>query len=370
MIATTACVCTIEHYIPNTANRRGIKARDMSEYRIIIAGQLEFGSERVFNQVVEQYTHRMENYYKNDILLKPEGFFKEEDLTLDVPRTVVVGSERHWLNTLNLLERVVSFSMAGSLNLWRLSAGTILDHHILEPNSDRTTVQLFNKGRRLINQEDKEQEALSMMTKVVGRFARHAQAYERRGYVNLRLGNTEDAIYDYNKSLKINPSMPEGHYGRGLAYARQSDWEKAAADFDAVTKNSIPHQAIYWMAQVALGDAYLELGRPADALRVFNMFSKRKQRIASLDRYDRRVNFTFGKLLAMGDRHGDAINAFQQALESAPDAKAPQEAKIRYQLGLSLQAGGQINEAFTQLTIAAKDIPAAQEALEAARVSA
>ena len=37
----------------------------MSEYRIIIAGQLEFGSERVFKQVVEQYTHRMENYYKN-----------------------------------------------------------------------------------------------------------------------------------------------------------------------------------------------------------------------------------------------------------------------------------------------------------------
>ncbi|MFT6485818.1 MAG: hypothetical protein ACJAWN_002549, partial [Neolewinella sp.] len=27
----------------------------MAEYRIIIAGQLEFGTERVFNQVLEQY---------------------------------------------------------------------------------------------------------------------------------------------------------------------------------------------------------------------------------------------------------------------------------------------------------------------------
>ncbi|MEO0731213.1 MAG: tetratricopeptide repeat protein [Bacteroidota bacterium] len=342
----------------------------MSEYRIIIAGQLEFGSERVFNQVVEQYVHRMENYYKNDILLKPEGFFKEEDLTLDVPRTVVTGSERHWLNTLNLLERVVSFSMAGSLNLWRLDAGTILDHHVLEPNSDRTTVQLFNKGRRLVSQEDKEQEALKMMTRVVDRFARHAQAYERRGFINLRLGNVKDALYDYDKSLKINPSMPESHYGRGLAYAGQENWEKAAMDFEAVTKNSIPHQAIYWMAQVALGDAYLKLSRPVDALRIFNMFSKRKQRIASLDRYDRRVNYTYGKLLAKTSRHNDAIGAFERALESTPDHKAPAENEIRYQLGLSLQAAGKIDRAVTELTQAAADIPAAQEALDAARVGA
>jgi len=350
--------------------QEGIKKRVMSEYRIIIAGQLEFGSERVFNQVVEQYTHRMENYYKNDILLKPEAFFKEEDLTLDVPRTVVVGSERHWLNTLNLLERVVSFSMAGSLNLWRLSAGNIMDHHVLEPNSDRTTVQLFNKGRQLVSQEDKEQEALNMMTKVVGRFARHAQAYERRGYVNLRLGNEDDAIYDYDKSLKINPSMPESHYGRGLAHARRKDWEKAAFDFDAVTKNSIPHQAIYWMAQVALGDAYIKLGRPADALRLFNMFTKRKQRIASLDRYDRRINHSYGQLLAASGRYADAINSYERALTSAPDVKAPKEAEIQHQLGLSLLAFGKIDKAVEQLSLAAKEIPAAQEALDAARVSA
>jgi Tfp pilus assembly protein PilF len=342
----------------------------MSEYRIIIAGQLEFGSERVFNQVLEQYNHRMEHYYKNDILLKPEGFFKEEELTLDVPRTVVIGSERHWLNTLNLLERVVSFSMAGSLNLWRLSAGNIMDHHVLEPHSDRTTVQLFNRGRQLVSQEDKEQEALDMMTKVVGRFARHAQAYERRGFVNLRLNNLEDAIYDYDKSLKINPSMPESHYGRGIAYLRKNEWEKAAFDFDAVTKNSIPHQAIYWMAQVALGDSYLKLGRPADALRVFNMFSKRKQRIASLDRYDRRVNNTFGKLLVKAGRFYDATIAFDKALDSAEDVKAPSEAQVRYELGLAYQGGGSIDKAIAQFKLAAKEVPEAAEALKTAQVSA
>lgn len=341
----------------------------MSEFRIIIAGQLEFGSKRVFDQVVEQYLHRMENYYKNDILVKAEDIFKEEEMILDIPRTVVVGTERHWLNTLNLLERVVSFSMAGSLNLWRLSAGTIMNHHVLEPKSERTTVQLFNKGRELVNQDKKEDEALAMMTKVVGRFARHAQAYERRGFVNYRLGNDKDALYDYNKSLNINPSMPESHYGRGLVFARSGNWEEAAADFEAVTKNSIPHQAIYWMAQVALGDSYLKLNQPADALRVYNMFTKRKQRIASLDRYNRRVNNTFGKLMTQSGRFNDAFTAFEQALESEADAKAPSESDIRYNYGVALQAAGKTDQAIKQFK-QAKDHPEAAKALEAASVGA
>ncbi|WP_420458388.1 tetratricopeptide repeat protein [Neolewinella sp.] len=301
----------------------------MSEYKVIIAGQLEFGSRRAFSQVMEQYAHRMENYYKNDILLKPETIFKEEELTLDVPRTVLPSTERLWLNTLNLLERVVTFSIAGSLNLWRLDAGVMIDHHQLEPKSDRTTVQLFNHGRELVDQRDNEQEALKLMTKVVSRFERHAQAYERRGFINYRLGNDKDAHYDYSKSISINPLMPESYYGRGLVNLRLNDVPAAAADFEAVTKNSIPHQSIYWMAQVALGDAYLQLGQPTDAMRAYGMFTKRKQRIASLDRYDRRVAFQLGELYLQAGRKTDAIIALERALASPPDHKAPEETTIR-----------------------------------------
>ena len=304
----------------------------MSEYKVIIAGQLEFGSERAYNQVKEQYAHRMENYYKNDILLKPETVFKEEEMTLDVPRTVMPSTERLWLNTLNLLERVVTFSIAGSLNLWRLDAGVMIDHYKLEPKSDRTTVQMFNRGRELVDQQDHEEEALKMMTKVVTRFERHAQAYERRGFVNYRLGNDKDAHYDYTKSITINPLMPESYYGRGLVNVRQGNVEDAAADFEAVTKNSIPHQAIYWMAQVALGDAYLDTGRPDEAMRIFSMFMKRKQRIASLERYDRRVAYQLGRLYEKAGRHTDAARAYEAALESSADHKAPSEEKIRESL--------------------------------------
>ena len=338
----------------------------MSEYKIIIAGQLQFQSQRVYDQVVEQYVHRMENYYKNDILLKAENIFSEDGLYLEIPRTVLTGSERHWLNTHNLLERVVTFSMAGSINMWRLDVGRVIDHIVLEPKSDRTTVQLFNRGRELVNQQDSEQEALRMMTRVVDRFGRHAQAYERRGFINLGLGNLDDALYDYDKSLKINPGLPEAHYGRGLAYIRRKEYERAAGDFEAVTRNSIPHQAIYWMAQVALGDALRHLSRPADALRAYNMFVKRKQRIASLERYDRRIGFQLGKLLAQVGRFNDAAGAFEHALRSQPDPKAPDEGLIRAYYAKVLRELGRLQDAEQQEQAAGPDNTIPEGALSAA----
>ncbi|NJC27332.1 tetratricopeptide repeat protein [Neolewinella antarctica] len=342
----------------------------MSEYKIIIAGQLEFGNQRVYTQVYEQYLHRMEHYYKDDILLKPEGYFKEEELSLVVPRTVLTGSERHWMNTLNLLQRVVDFSIAGSLNLWRLDAGKMIDHHLLEPKSERTTVQIFNKGRELIEQSDQESKASELMTKVVKRFARHSQAYERRGFINLKLGNIDDALYDYNKSLSINPAMPEAHYGRGIIYSRRESWEEAATDYEAVTKNTIPYQPLYWMAQVALGDAYLELGRPNDALRVYNMFFKRKQRLSTLDRYTRRVNFEYAKLLANAKRFDEAYGGFKQALEAQEDPKAPTTEEIHFHYGKALEEGGKKTEAAKQFKLAGKDFPQAVETTKALELSA
>ena len=349
----------------------GIEAlRGMSEYKIIIAGQLEFGNQKVFQQVYDQYVHRMENYYKDDILIKPDKFFNEEQLSLVIPRTVLVSSERHWLNTVNLLKRVVDFSIAGSLNMWRLSAGKIIDHHLLEPKAERTTVQIFNKGRELIGQEDQEAKAKAMMDKVVKRFDRHAQAYERRGFINLSLKNLDDALYDYNKSLKINPTMPEAYYGRGIVHSRREDWEAAAQDFEAVTKNSIPYQAIYWRAQVALGDAFLRLSRPTEALRVFNMFYKRKQKIASLEQYDRRVNFEFAKLLAAADRHREAYGAFDSAIAATDDTNAPDVKEIHYAYGQTLEQGGKEKEAAEQFELAGPDFPPAVKTPEPVLVDA
>ncbi|MEM9836461.1 MAG: hypothetical protein AAF828_08160 [Bacteroidota bacterium] len=274
--------------------------------RIIIAGQLEFGSDRVYEQVVKQYIHRMENYYKNDILLKSEDIFREEDRTMDVPRKVVEGTDRQWLNTLNLLERVATFSIAGDLNLWRLQNGKLIEHHTLEPRGDRTTTQLYIRGRELLDQKDNVEAAKEALTKAINNFDRHSIAYERRGFTNYLLANYQDALYDYNKSIDISPSRPEPYYGRGVLHlAKLNDPTSAAEDFDKVTRFAIPHQEVYWLARAQRGDALVQLARHKEAQREYGFFLRRKQDLAKLRRLDRRIAFDMAQsLIASGDRKG------------------------------------------------------------------
>ncbi|PHI18491.1 hypothetical protein CEQ90_17580 [Lewinellaceae bacterium SD302] len=309
--------------------------------RIIIAGQLEFGSDRVYEQVVQQYMHRMEHYYKNDILLKAEDIFREEDRTLDVPRKVVPATDRQWLNTLNLLTRVSTFSIAGDLNLWRLQGGQMKEHHVLEPRGDRTTTQLYLKGRELLDQEEKFSEARDALTKAIESFERHSIAYERRGYTNYQLQNYKDALYDYEKSIKISPSRPAPHYGRGLVNLLHVDrTEVAVEDFEKVTKLAIPHQDIYWLARAMRGDALMKLDRQEEAFKEYRFFLGRKQDLVKLRKLDRRVASTLAIGLAENGKCNDAITYFEKSLEAQEDHKAAPEGEIRFRFAKCLREIG------------------------------
>ncbi len=292
--------------------------------RVIIAGQLEFGSDRVYRQTVEQYNHRMENFYKNVILLKGEEIFDEESRSIDIARKVVEATDREWLNTLNLLERIATFGIAGNLNLWRLQDGQLLEHHVLEPRSDRTTTQLFQEGRDLMDHEDKLNEAKEALSKAIENYDRHSLAYERRGFTNYQLANYQDALYDYTKSINISPSRPEPYYGRGVLYYKKlNDLPAAAADFETVTKLAIPYQSIYWLARALRGDVLLQLGQIGEAQREYKLFSGRKQdTIESLKRLDRRVAIALAQTLIHEGKRKEAKPFLEKALQSAADPKA------------------------------------------------
>lgn len=309
--------------------------------RIIIAGQLEFGSDRIYDQVVQQYIHRMENYYKNDILLKAEDIFREEDRTMDIPRKVVPATDRQWLNTLNLLKRMSTFSIAGDLNLWRLQGSKMVEHHLLEPRGDRTTTQLYIKGRELLDKEEDLAEAKEALTKAIENFDRHSIAYERRGFTNYRLNNFSDALYDYNKSIKISPSRPAPFYGRGIILLLHQDQaEEAAADFEQVTRLAIPHQDIYWLARAMRGDALLKLGRTEEARKEYRFFLNRKQDLDKLRRLDRRIAFTLATLLAKQENCKEALPYFERSLAAEEDKKANPEGEIRYEFAKCLRTLG------------------------------
>ena len=49
-----------------------------SSLKLIFKGRLEFGNQRTFDKVLQHWENRVEAYFKNDILFKPEQVFDPE----------------------------------------------------------------------------------------------------------------------------------------------------------------------------------------------------------------------------------------------------------------------------------------------------
>lgn len=247
----------------------------MSNYRIILAGQLIFNNQRSFEMALAQYNQRVEIHFKYDVFLRSENIFDAEQNCLNITRHVEPEiSDRTWRNTVSALETVCEYAIAGSLSAWKLENGKIIEFREIEPNGDKSAIQSFLLGRKLVGKgEDKAaKEALDM---AIQKCERHAKAYERRGYVNFRLRNFKDALYDFNKSIIINPHGEEALFGRAFVHIMSKDYVSAIIDFDTTLKNSIPHQPIFWKAKRIKGECHLILGEYKIAILELVPISKR-----------------------------------------------------------------------------------------------
>ena len=288
----------------------------------IFVGHLEFGNERSFTKVLEMYNHRVENYYRNKIVLKAEDIFQPEDFSLDVPRVVMPVSTKYWKNTVNLLEYVAEYAMAGDFKAWLLKDGKSLDERLIEPTGDKAAVQAYLKGRELVDEEGRESDALKALNKAIQKFERHAQAYERRGYHNFKAGNYEDALYDFSKSIKIHAKNPKPYLGRAYVHMRNEDWAAAAADLDAVTKNSIAHEEIFWQGRRLKADMYLKTKDYPRAQFELEQFTKRIPRFTEAhSSYAHRADAwgKLGQVYEAIDEPKKAVAAYNAALEIEPE---------------------------------------------------
>mgnify|MGYP000468770298 CR=1 FL=1 len=126
--------------------------------KIIFKGCLEFGNEKSYQKVFKMYERRIENYYKNDVLFTEEELFDEENTCVNLPRVVLHSSMKKWKGTVNLLEYLAQFAVAGQMSGWLINSGKILEHTIIEPHSDKMAVKAFRKGRQLVQEEGKEKD--------------------------------------------------------------------------------------------------------------------------------------------------------------------------------------------------------------------
>ncbi len=297
----------------------------MSTYKTIFSGRLEFGSSRSFEQVLKMYHHRNENYYRNDILLNEEEVFEETTHALDVPRFISPeSSEKSWKNTINLLKYINEFAIAGNLRAWIISEGKLVEQFLIEPDSDKIAVQAYLKGRELVKCEGMEGEAKKALTKAIEKFERHALAYERRGYVNFMLKNYDDAIYDFSKSIDINPNNSEPYLGRAKIQIIKGDLKAAISDLDMTIKKSIPHQSIYWDARRLKGELHLQLKDTKAAVTELRMFTKRFFKPDDPNFKRRKNAFSnYGKALFQEEQYAESVDAFSTTIELEEDKDEP-----------------------------------------------
>ncbi len=243
--------------------------------KLIFRGRLEFGSERTFNMVLHHWNTRVESYFKADVLLKAEDVFHADSFTLDVPQQVLMSTEKHWRSTTALLKEIAQYALAGNVGAWWVNSGQVLAQYTIEPQSDKSAVVEFIRGRDLVQQGGMEM-ASEALSSAISKFERNALAYERRGYVNYKLKNFKDALYDFSKSIGINPNNPEPYYGCGKVKMIMNDWDNAILDFDAAIKGSLAVQPLHWLARLRKGECMFHSKRYAEAIPELKLFLQRK----------------------------------------------------------------------------------------------
>jgi len=313
-------------------------------YKAIIKGRLEFGNPRSFDKVYKMYEHRVENYYKSDIIIKEiETVFDESSFCLSIPRHINPAvSTKTWKNTASLLEYVAQFAVAGSLRIWMIDNGVVKRKAVIEPKSDKMAVQAYLRGRDLVNEKGKETEAMESLSKAIFKFERHAPALERRGHVNFRLKNYKDALKDFSQSIECDPNIPEPHLGKANVEIIQNNLDGAITELEMAIKKSIPLQSIYWKARRLKAECHMQQGDFAKATVDLKFFTKRRFDESNPNfMWRKKAFFDYGKaLLEVGD-YIEALKAFNAAseIEEGHDP-TPQADELLYR-GIARKHAGQ-----------------------------
>jgi len=244
------------------------------QLKVVFRGRLEFGSQRTYDMVLKHWNTRVESYFKADVLFSAEQVFSEDGYSLTVPQQTLMSTQKRWRSTTALLHEVAQYALAGNVGAWWVANGKVLDQHLIEPHTDKVAVSEYLRGRELVQQGGMEQ-ASEALTNAIEKYANNALAYERRGYVNYKLKNYNDALYDFSKSIAIYAHNPEPFYGRGKINMLKNEWDSAIQDFQNTMERSLAVQPIYWLARLRKSDCLFHLKRYALAIPELKLYLQR-----------------------------------------------------------------------------------------------
>jgi protein O-mannosyl-transferase len=87
-----------------------------------------------------------------------------------------------------------------------------------------------NFGSALFNIRGKTQEAIYYFDKSIRLSPDYAESYKNRGLAYYALGQYQQAIDDYSKAISVRPDYAEAYNGRGIVHFRQEEKELGCRD--------------------------------------------------------------------------------------------------------------------------------------------
>lgn len=311
--------------------------------KVIVQGKLQFGRQKSYDKALRMFHHRLDNYYKSDLLFKEEEeLFHPDTLSLEVPRTVTHTTDKFWKNTVDILSYLAQFALSGKICAWMINEGNILDYHLIEPDSEKSVVRQYKKGKKLSQESGEEDAAMKALTKAIQKHNEHSQAYERRGQLNIILKNTTEALHDFSKAINIDNTNAEAYYGRGKVYKSQKSYEKAIEDFENAAKHSLALQDIYWMARRNLAECYMQVGNFKKAEFNLKLFTRRQfDKDDPNKKWNQWAFFKYGKTLMELEKFDEAAKAFDKALsiESEDKGAISRQERLTFRGIAKLKAG-------------------------------
>lgn len=303
-------------------------------YKIIIQGRLTFNNEKSYAKVLKMYEYRTDTYYKSDVVLSQEDIFNDELMTLSVPRYVGNATDKSFKNTTSLLEYCAQFAVAGEINAWMIEEGKVLNHKNIQPESDKAIVMAFRKGDELFR-EGKE-EAKDAFNQTLEKYTGHAQAYERRGWVNLRMGNLSDALYDFNKCIKLDDSIAFAYYGKAFIAKNADNLEEAILNFELTLKKSVALEPLYWKARLKKAECHVELEQWEKAAFDLKFFTKRPFKPGDSNLKKKAyAHMLYAQVLHQQEEEKEALEQIEKALTAVQeDSKSYDEGEAYYTRGM------------------------------------
>lgn len=140
------------------------------------------------------------------------------------------------------------------------------------------------------------------------------------GLVYLELGRPDLAIEELRKAVELDPKLADAHFHLGTAYAEAGRWEEAVASYRGAL--ALPTLTIHDFVHQNLGLALYHLKRYPEA--------ESSLRFAlSLDPQMQAAYYNLGLVLVAERRRNEALAAFRQARQLAPETPFGQAALER-----------------------------------------